>query len=132
MEERLGWLEGCFLSIQEDLKKLVAGGKSAPAVPPSTNVKPPARPPAPKVGGPKLDGMDPSVVKAALDSGIELKHIEEMGRFVRSQGKDMGDEPRATIRAKVSRQSLAADDDLNDGDAEDEEANPVEATLKQI
>eukprot|EP00439_Symbiodinium_sp_Y106_P084303 s357_g25.t1 len=82
-------------------------------------VKPPARPPAPNPSN-----------EAALDSGIELKHIEEMERFLRSQGKDMGDEPRATIRGKVSRQSVAADDDLDDEDPEDEEANPVEAEEK--
>ncbi|CAE6965207.1 unnamed protein product [Symbiodinium sp. CCMP2592] len=129
IEDRLGRLEGCFQSIQDDLKKLVAGQKTEASLPLREKAKPVARAPPPKASGPKFEGLDPQVVKAALDSGIDSKHIEEMGRFLRSQGKGMTDEPRPNIRAKLARQTLEAEDDLDDEDPEDED-QPEEVEVK--
>ncbi|CAE7651862.1 unnamed protein product [Symbiodinium sp. CCMP2456] len=124
VEERLGRLEGCFRSIQEDLKKLTSR-QSPPTAKAPSEPKPAARPPSTKAPSPKLDGLDPAVVKAAMDSGIAVKHIEEMGRFLRSQGKVTGDEPRAT-RARLARRSNEVEDELDDEDPEDEPAAPAE------
>ena len=101
VEERLGRLEGCFLSIQEDLKKLVGSRAESGTAPPHVEAGAPSSAPirasAKRAPGPDLSGMDQSVVKAALDSGIEMKHIEEMGKFLRSQ-RPMEDEPRASAK----------------------------------
>ncbi|CAE7598706.1 unnamed protein product [Symbiodinium necroappetens] len=123
VESRLERLEGCFLSIQADLKKLVSTQAADASGPPAPA---PARPKSKpqKPANANLEGMDPGVVKAALDSGIDIKHIEEMGKFLRGQAAPMTDEPKATARAKFARQTRLVDDELDDEDPEDEPDAP--------
>ncbi|CAE7229550.1 unnamed protein product [Symbiodinium sp. KB8] len=128
VEERLGRLEGCFLSIQEDLKKLVGSRAESGTAPPHVEAGAPSSAPirasAKRAPGPDLSGMDQSVVKAALDSGIEMKHIEEMGKFLRSQ-RPMEDEPRASAKTRFARRTRTVEDDLDDEDPEDENEEAV-------
>ncbi|CAE7238074.1 unnamed protein product [Symbiodinium sp. CCMP2456] len=119
LEKRLNKLEGCFESIQADLKKLVsakaeAGAPSA-ASDGRTKAKTAPSVPARKPVSTSLEGMDPGVVRAALDSGIDLKHIEEMGRFLRGQGKPTADEPRATAKLAEGKRKESSLEALLDG-----------------
>ena len=128
VEDRLVRLEGCFQAIQADLKQLVskkAPAAAAPSEAPSS-AKAPSRATPKRGPRPELEGMDQSVVQAALDSGIDMKHIEEMGRFLRSQGKPTKDEPRATAKARFAKQAVLADDDLDDEDPEEEIDLPIQ------
>ena len=78
-----------------------------PRVTPSVSTAPKAKAgvrPSPRpVPGPALEGMGQSVVKAALDSGIDIKHIEEMGRFLKAQGRPTKDEPRPSAKARFAK-----------------------------
>lgn len=137
LEQRVHAMEGTLSSIQLALDSLVAqkvATEDKPSRP--SALKKSARAPgfveaSSKVGaspkrsskpGGGYEGLDRTVVEAALQAGVAVSHLEEMAQLVRGHPKRMEDIPRAS-GAPVHRGELSESEDSSDPEEEEDEAD---------
>ena len=99
---------------------------------------------APKANAPKSDllddglqGLDPEVVAAARNAGIETSHLQEFARMIQPKKNVMKDLPRgAAEKAGKKRLDVLGDseeeDDPEGGEAEASPSEPVVAALLKL
>ena len=131
-QQRLSRLEEQLVSIKQSLAALVPPPKAAP--PPSLKAKPKASPvPVASTAEPGLAGLDPHVVKSALQAGVSKGHLEELSRMMVSKKPNIPDAPGLSRGKKKNV--------LGESEEEDEEpvvqdpgvpSDPVQAVLVKL
>lgn len=123
LEDRMLRVEGALSDIQESLSALLAGqglrGKERAAGPQqSAEAKSKRGATEKKVAKPKVsfEGLEKSVVEAALQAGIEEDHLAEMANIVRGHPKRMEDLPRPGAARK--KDELSESEDSSEEEAE--------------
>ena len=118
--KRLDQLESTLGDIQSSLEMLLKGGTHKP---PPMEAKP--KPAAKKVANvktavpSKVMGLDDGVVQAALQAGVPMAHLREMGEIMKDKPKRLADVPRKPRELS----DVEAEDEIEEGapDVEEEE-----------
>lgn len=140
-QDRVSQLEASMADMQANIQKLlslnesrreptrVPGVKTKPAVGFGTVSAPPG------LGRQDYAGLDPQVVRAALDSGIPEQHLEEMSRLVQKHPMRMGDVPRSSagMRQPTPLDESDEEEDIDGAplEGEEEHGGAVEKAILQ-
>ena len=107
VEEMLSVIAQNFAKVTGEPGSSAGGSKSAK---PKTNPKPSVQP------VPKIRGLDNASVRAALEAGIPMDHLQEMGKILKAKPTKLEDVPRKKV-SLVSGSAL----DESEEDAEEVE-----------
>ena len=91
---RIAALEEAVLGMKQNFQVLMDRLEKPPAEKPPAATKPKVAEAKSSAAGSGIPGLDPQVVKSALQSGIDRSQLEQLGHMMkRFGGKDLGDVP---------------------------------------
>lgn len=141
--DRMAQPEATMLNMQENLQKLLEKKAGSPpslgARPKSSGVRPvpvSAIGPPPGLVREDFAGLDPQVVRSALDSGVSEAHLREMASLMSKHPQRMEDVPRASAGLRhAGPLDESGDEEEIDGEPLEEEGDsggPVEKAILQL
>lgn len=92
VENRLDKLEETLGSIAESLASMTGGGDPSSKAAASSQAVPVGKTKQAQIK--KVRGLDAASVQAAVEAGIPMSHLEEMGRILRAKPSNLEDVPR--------------------------------------
>lgn len=97
-EERIQMLEAGIVSIQESLHQLLKKPKvTFKELPPKGKSTA-----AGKKDAQPLEGLDGGVVQSALNAGVPLSHLQQMGSILKERPRRLDDVPRKTVQKNAT------------------------------
>ncbi len=101
-DRRIAALEEAVLGMKKNFQVLMDRLEKAPAEKPPPAAKPKVAATKSTAAGSGVQGLDPQVVKSALQSGIDRSQLEQLGQMMkRFGGKDLGDVPATKNQKKL-------------------------------